>query len=83
MHWWMDGWMVDRLTKLFTDNSGTNGTITSFSLLGSSSFSLVNHDVLLSFIHFDFIKGPSRKALLEIVPNEHSDIFSGTAGRET
>lgn len=47
----------------------------------SCFFSLVHDDVLVRFIHLDLVKSPRGQALLEVFPDEDSDILCCTAGK--
>lgn len=47
------------------------------SLLRHYFFSFINDNVLVRFIHFDFIKSSSGQELLEVFPDEYSNVLCG------
>lgn len=47
------------------------------SLLGDCFFSFINNNVLVRFIHFDFIKRSHRQELLEVFPDEYCNVLCG------
>lgn len=47
------------------------------SLLRDCFFSFINNNVLVCFVHFDFVKNSHGQELLEVFPDEYCNVLGG------